>query len=60
MVSGKSLPRKFPPIKLPPGEFPLKIPTQKVPTWNIPVHVFKYSHPGFSNFLFFHYSHRYH
>ena len=29
-----------------------KTPTRKILTWNIPTHVFKYSHRGFSNFVF--------
>ena len=53
-VSWKFPLRKFPPMKLPPGEFPRRMSTQSIPTWNIPTHVFKYSHPGFFNCLFFH------
>ena len=30
-----------------------KTPTQKIPTWNIPTRVFRYSHVGFLNLLFF-------
>ena len=53
----KTPPRKFPQIKLPPGESP----PRKIPILKIPTHAFKYSHPRFLNFLFFHYCrHRYH
>ena len=46
---------KIPTHQTPPWKIPTRnIPTQKIPTWNITTHAFKYFHPSFYIFCFFH------